>query len=177
MTDYYVEGLSMYRYESAGSSNWVLCVKISQAYFLNVLQSYVNAADRSIELKLRIAFRDSRGDVIMEGTNKELSSTFIIGVKGSEEKTGCEEATVSFQSGTTDRTVALGQVIAGTYDFKEINIDRPLAVKFNNFASCSVEPTFVVLIKDGDIWRQWEAMGEILRKEAESAGHWITSWI
>jgi hypothetical protein len=113
----------------------------------------------------------------MEGTPKELTSEFIVGVKSSEEKTGCEEATVTFESGTIDKTIALGQVVAGDYNFKQINIDRPLRVKFNNFADCHVEPTYVVLIKDGDVWRQWEPMKEILRKEAEAAGKWLTSWI
>jgi hypothetical protein len=66
-------------------------------------------------LTLRIAFRDSRDDVVMEDTSKELSDIFIVRVKSSEEETGCEDATITFTSGTVDRTVSLGEVMAGEY--------------------------------------------------------------
>jgi hypothetical protein len=118
----------MYKQMTGTGYNWVLCVKISQMYYLTHLQQYAALLEdgKSLDLKLRIAFRDTRDDVVMEGTSKELSDVFIVKVSSSEEKTGCEEATITFQSGTVDRTVSLGEVMAGDYMTQEVNIDRPL---------------------------------------------------
>jgi hypothetical protein len=179
MSGYYgqQEGLFMYKQMTGTGYNWVLCVKISQLYYLNVLQQYTDLLSdgKSLELKLRIAFRDSHDHIIMEGTSKELSDVFIVKVTGSEEKTGCEDATLTFKSGTVDRTVSLGEVTAGDYMTQAVNIDRPLSVSWNNFGDCKNEPTYIVLIKDGSVWRHFDAMLSILKKEAEAAGYFITS--
>jgi hypothetical protein len=57
----------MYSYESSGSEYWVLCVKISQQYFLSELFWYAGVTDLTqleLNLVLRIAFRDASDNII-----------------------------------------------------------------------------------------------------------------
>jgi hypothetical protein len=117
----------------------------------------------------------------MEGSSKELSSTFIIGVEGSQEEPSCKDATATFSSGTTDRTVSLGEVVSGQYDLQSINIDEPLKVSLHNMDGCAVKPTYLFLIKDESVsptkWRQFDVMHELLIKEAAAENHFFSSWI
>jgi hypothetical protein len=58
-----------------------------------------------------------------------------------------------------------------------VDIDRPLSVYIDKDSGCKNSPTYIVLIKDGDVWRQYDAMIAILKKEAESAGFFLTSQV
>jgi hypothetical protein len=58
-----------------------------------------------------------------------------------------------------------------------VNIDRPLSVYIEKTSACKISPTYIVLIKDGDVWRQWDAMVTILKREAEAAGFFLTSQV
>jgi hypothetical protein len=50
-------------------------------------------------------------------------------------------------------------------------------VYINKDSGCKISPTYIVLIKDGDVWRQWDAMATILKREAEQQSHYITSYV
>jgi hypothetical protein len=110
----------MYQYTSSGSEYWVLSVSITEQYFLSELMYYAGAIDLSqltLDLTLRIAFRDASDVVIQTGPGQELTTAFTLVVTGESGETGCENAEAKFSTGTQDMTVSLDVAQTGEFKF------------------------------------------------------------
>jgi hypothetical protein len=133
----------------------------------------------TLDIVLKMSFRDASDNIIMTGPNEELATSFTIKVTGLSGETGCEKAEARFESGTQDKTVSLGEVSASEFSFVDVNIEQPLRVTYQNYDSCDVEPTFILLVNDNGSWKEWYTFEQTLRRTAEeqSPPHYLSSYV